>query len=87
MPCFVWIRNNSLPGVTGYVWEWRFNGIPPYLPASIFQIVIFSNDDNVRVYINDLNNPVLTIPYNVSRSGLAVWTWEGVYLARIELDN
>jgi hypothetical protein len=49
--------------------------------------VIFSNDDNVRVYINDPNTPTITIPYNVGRSGLGVWTWNTVYYARIELDN
>jgi hypothetical protein len=41
----------------------------------------------VRIYINDENNPTLTIPYNVNRSGLDVWTWNNVSYARIELDN
>jgi hypothetical protein len=29
----------------------------------------------------------VTIPYNANRSGLAVWTWNTVQYARIELDN
>jgi hypothetical protein len=89
MPSFVWIRNSSIPNVTSYIWEWNFDkNLPsPFNSVSIFQVVIFSNDDNVRIYINDSTNPVVTISYNTGRSSLAVWTWNTVYYARIELDN
>jgi len=87
-PNLIWVRNDTIPTNGVFKWEWNFSSNPsPLNKVSIFQITVFSNDDNLKVYINNTTTPTLTLSYNVSRSTPYVYTWSNVSYARIELDN